>query len=240
MEIEGPTIASLFIGLLMVQILLSAVWTAMAPFSLLFRFGTGTLAALFLLVCFYRVAYRDGGGHAVAISICLPILVQWFLLQVPLWYARYRGWRIGTASSELQANERTEFQFGIKQLLVWTTVIAISIAFIKAGVAGIELDPATGMMPGMIEVGLYLTVGNSLIALPIIWSAFVHRRAWIWHLISIVICIAVCLVEVVFMNGPGMDEEFMLVINITQTLLAMIAMALVRQLGLRLWQDDQH
>ena len=234
LEIDDDTIAALVIGLLMAQILLTAVWSTMAPVSLVLRMSTGVLSTLFLLICFYRVAWRDGGGHGVALSICVPILIQWFLLQIPLWFARYHGWRVGNPDSQLEHPKHREFQFGIKQLLMWTTVVALSVAIVKACLK--EVDFGGGTSPLLLEVGLYLTIGNSLIALPIIWGAFVHRWAWVWYLISILVCAAVCTIEFWLVSGPAMQEEFLIVINISQMVLAMMAMLVVRQLGWRLQQ----
>ena len=240
LEISDDTTAALFIGSLMTQILLTAVWTTMAPVNLPFRVATGMLFTLFFVVCFYRIAWRDGGGHDVALAICIPMLIQWVLLQLPLWFARFRGWRVGVSGHSVlkPRNDRSEFQFGIKQILIWTTLVAFSVAVIKSVLRDFDLDFSSRNGQGMVEIGLFLTVGNSLIALPIIWGAFVHRLAWIWYLISLVVCAAVCLVEFTMIAGPATQDGFLYIINITQTLLAMIAMAIVRQLGFRLQQMD--
>jgi len=225
--------AGCIIGLLNVQVLLAAVWLVMAPFSLLFRIFSSTAAVIFLVACFYRVAWRDGGGHGIAITVSTPLLILWVLIQIPLWLARMKGWRVGRPNS-LEQVERTEFQFGIRQLMIWTAVVAVSVATIKWFVAKIDTSTPTGMGLLDFEFALHLVVGNSLIALPIVWGAFVNRGAAIWFLISFAVCIGVCTIQICFYEIRALDYSMVIIANVVQTVLSMVAMFIVRLLGLRL------
>ncbi len=235
-KIKEPESAAALIGLLMVQILLSAVWSSMAPMRVWMRVGLAAIAALFFSGCFYRVAWRDGGGHETAISIAGPMLIQWIFLQIPIWVARGYGWRIRFPESRTKTLiDRSEFQFGIKQLMIWTAVVAVSVAVIQTFVDKVDLSSGGGGSgPEMLVLCLYLTIGNSLIAFPIIWGAFVHHNAAIWILISIGVCAAVCIAEYVLFSFQAMNISFVIIINVSQAILAIIAMQTVRLTGLRL------
>ncbi|HSG18992.1 MAG TPA: hypothetical protein VLE70_22050, partial [Anaerolineae bacterium] len=123
-KVREEFVAATLIGFLFVQILLAAVWTALAPLGLIKRVITGTVFVLFLCLCIYICAERDGGGSSTSIPIVAAMFGQWLLYQVPLWYMRLHGWKLdypGTARSE---SRRAEVQFGIKHLLMWTTIVA--------------------------------------------------------------------------------------------------------------------
>ncbi len=229
--------AGCIIGLICVQILLSAVWTAMGSASFSIRLLSGVGIVLFLVACFYSVAWRDGGGHGVALSLSLPMLFLWFGIQTPLWIARAKGWRLKDPNNHQDSYQNTEFQFGIGQLLIWTTVVAVSIASIKLFIAQLD-SPAGGgggPPPSEFVFGVLLAIGASLIAMPISWGAFVNRHAWFWFLAAIVMCALVSYAQILVLSGSG-DYKFLYLANLVQTGLSVAAMILVRLLGLRLIQ----
>ena len=171
-KIENEVIAGLLIGFVYVQILLSSVWIALAPLSLSVRVISSTAATLFFSLCMYRLVWRDGGGHDIAIAIVAPMLIQWLLFQAPLWSVRFKGWKLIIPGQEIRDDRKEEFQFGIKHLLIWTTVVAIFVAIANAILSGIDFgqDAVGNAGPDVVEFALFLTLGNGLIAVPIIWG----------------------------------------------------------------------
>ncbi|WP_148618922.1 hypothetical protein [Mariniblastus fucicola] len=229
--------AGCIIGLIAAQLLLSAVWVVMGRSSFWFRFCSGAAATTLLVGCFYRVAWRDGGGHGTGIAIAVPMLIQWVLIQIPLWSARFFGWRVATRNQQASNNNRSELQFGTRQLLVWTTIVAISIALIKLFVSRIDLSTGGGAGVGNMELELaaHLTIGNSLIALPVVWGAFTNRWAAIWFIASVGMCALVTFAQISMSSfGGGGDYSLLVLANVVQTFVSIVVMILVRMLGYRL------
>ena len=231
-EISNEIIASLFMGFLLVQILLSSVWIALAPLNFITRVVSSTVVTLFFTLCMYKVAWRDGGGHSVAIGIVGPMLIHWLLFQIPLWAIRFMGWKFRISNPQICDDRRAEFQFGIKHLLIWTTIVAMFLAITKVIVSGVDFELGGGIGESL-ATGLPLTLGNGLIAVPIIWGCLVKHYFWVWIFISILLCTFVTSFEM-WLYGLQVDYEFFVSINLSQTLLGIFAMSAVRMTGYRL------
>lgn len=231
-ELRSRVTASIFIGFLYVQILLASVWIALAPTDLVTRVISSTAATLFFCLCMYRVAWRDGNGHAIAISIVAPMLILWLLYQIPLWSLRFRGRKLAIPGKAIPDDRKEEFQFGIKHLLIWTTVIAVFLAIAKVVIAGINFEQDSGFAYG-IEIGILMTLGNGLIAVPIIWGMLAKHYLWAWTLIAIVVCAVVSVAELWFSNS-ALAPDFLIILNLSQCFLAISAMLAVRLTGYRI------
>jgi hypothetical protein len=79
---------------------------------------------------------------------------------------------------------------------------------------------------------LVFTLGNSLIAMPIVWGCFSRSYFWLWAGITIVLCILVCVAEAFTLNG--FDHEFYWTINAIQTFFSILALLALRITGYRL------
>ena len=231
-EIKTEIFAGLFIGFLYVQILLSSVWIALAPLKLATRVFSSTAVTLYFSLCMYRVAWRDGGGHDIAIAVALPMLLQWLLFQMPLWSIRFKGWKLKIPGQRVRDDRKEEFQFGIRHLLIWTTIVALFLAIVNAIVSSIKSGPVNSGSRDL-EMGLLLTLGNGLIAVPIIWGCLVKHYIWVWILIAILVCVVFTLFELWIYKGLP-DMEFFVAVNFSQTFLAILAMLAVRLTGYRL------
>lgn len=225
-------IAAALIGFLFVQILLAAVWTTLAPIGLLTRVITGTIFVFYLCLCMYYCAYRDGGGTGIAVAITGAMFAQWLIYQIPLWYMRTRGWKLNSQRSATE-NRREVVQFGIKHLLVWTTIVAAFMGIVQWVSPQMQLE--TSQTADMLTFGLQLTVGNSLIALPVIWGCLTRYYFWLWIIVAIFACVLVCYLQSIAWGSRTMDDNgFLWIINGTQTAISIIAMLALRLTGLRL------
>lgn len=225
-------VAATLIGFLFVQILLAAVWTTLAPLGLFTRVISGTVFVFILCFCMYYCADRDGGGTSTAVPIVAAMLIQWLLYQIPLWYMRMHGWKLDTHVPRAQ-NRRAEVQFGIKHMLIWTTIVAAFMGIVRWISPQMELD-ASGANAFALQFGLHLTLGNSLIAVPIIWGCLTRHYFWLWIIVAVIVCIFVCFVQAMFAAGPMAEYEFLLMVNGAQTIFSIIVMLALRLTGLRL------
>ena len=61
------------------------------------------------------------------------MFVQWIVIQIPLWILRIRfGWQLGFLDQHHEPGQPRDVQFGIKHLILWTTMVAIALAIGKA------------------------------------------------------------------------------------------------------------
>ena len=233
-EVEGPLVASILIGFLFAQILFAAVWTTLAPWRFSVRFSSGVVFVLMLCLCMFRCAYRDGGGTGVALPITGAMLIQWLIFQIPLWYLRRSGWQLARAGDPIDF-PRKEFQFGIRHLLVWTTLVAIFMGIVRIVLPSLQV--ANADISGSLNIGLHLTLGNSLIALPIVWGCLSRHYFWLWMLVAFLACCLVSIGQWLIIQSFSMQFDFLLSINISQTIASILVMLAVRLTGYRLHQS---
>ena len=56
------------------------------------------------------------------------MFVQWLLYQAPLWMVRRRGWRLAWPGAPPGESSAGELQFGVRQLMIWTAIVAAFLA----------------------------------------------------------------------------------------------------------------
>src|SRR5690606_10710875 len=159
------------------QITLLAVWTAWAPVSLFVRLMTGLLVAggvaFSLALCILRNTQGAGG----AIVFAAILLAQWLVAQIPLWLTRIlRGQRIAPFQECLRETTVGELQFGIRQLLILTTCVALLLG--AARMLSPDLNELRNDGDALILLALFASF-NLLVPLPAIWAAFA-RSAFPW------------------------------------------------------------
>jgi len=230
-KVREDTTAAIMIGFLFVQILLAAVWTVLAPVGMFTRVVIGTAFVTLICLCMYRCAYRDGGGTSMAVAITGAMFVQWLLFQIPLWYLRFAGWKLVTSGQPI-ANRREEVQFGIKHLLIWMTVIGVFMGIARFVIPNLEIE--TSELSQAAWLGSFLTLGNSVIAMPIVWGCLSKNYFWLWMIITVFVCISVCGAET--MISPSMQWVFLWVINVSQAIISVLVMLALRFTGYRLHQ----
>ena len=124
-ELRGNEEKVAFIlGTVFAQVIVLAVWSALGPASVFTRMVSGLV--LVVLVCLSIFAFGRGDEEVVAVAGAM--FVQWFAVQVPLWVIRLGfGWRLAWPGEETSGSNPNETQFGIRQLLVWTTLVGVAL-----------------------------------------------------------------------------------------------------------------
>ena len=238
-EVKSSEAASRVIGLVFSQIVLCAVWCTLAPLHLMTRMMIGISVFAIAVICMYLCAKRDGGGDSMATTIALAMLIQWCLYQVPMWHTRLRGWCLcfhEVQPSQSQA-DKTDLQFGIAQLLVWTTVVACFLAVIRLLLQFAGSGNVGG--GGNPDVSLFVTLalGNSLLILPLVYACFSINHILRWLAIAAGWAMFVTIAEALLLRGAGSDFGFIAMINVVQFFSVLGTLFTVRWAGFRLHQN---
>ena len=162
----------------------------------------------------------------------LAMVVQWSVIQLPLWCARILfSWRLGREGQPNSTRAPAEVQFGIKHLLGWTTCVAVAIGTGKLIVSREILQESNA-----IGFGLFLTF-NSLYAWPTLLSGLAQHRAVLGGFAAFGFMLVITFAEpMVFsaVHGKGGDGGFFWLLNGVQFAWIAGSVWFLRRLGLRL------
>jgi hypothetical protein len=173
--LEYATMGLVF-GTFFAYSLLAGAWVALGPLTLVVRLplslawlGTAVLALV------GNVVVHGPGSQEVVIVFGGAAFGQWLLAQFPLWpLAVGYGLRIRHAGDDALRG-RAEQQFGIRQLLIVTTIVAVALAIGRA----IALAVATRFSVD-IEVFIiisFLAIAGLTMMLPLVLAALLLRHA---------------------------------------------------------------
>ena len=231
LEIKHHELAGTIVGSVFAQMVLYACWCALTTIQFGTRMVSGTAAFGFTAICMFRCAQRDGGGLDTAVVITGAMLAQFVLYQLPMWHARFNGWRL--ENNDAPPDEMSnDLQFGIRQLFVWTTMIAVFLGLLRMMASGLK-DIESMRIVGNQEVHMFFTfaLGNTLLVLPLIYACFSRSQMPLWFLIAMVSAVAVTLVQQLF---SGNEQSFFWFVNLAQFISVFGLLLLVRLAGYRL------
>ena len=236
-DAQGDEEGGFILGITFSQVVLLAVWTALAPARLITRTLTGfigaTLLGMTLVACIYRVA--PGGPQAwLFFGIVLTI---WLAIQVPLWIFRWFGWRLSWPGEEVGSGSQRDLQFGIGQLMTWTALVAVALGIGRILMPD-DLEFQSRDARHLVSVFATLTVFSSLLAWPVVWSTLAPRWWFFWIAASGCCIVFLTVVEIVVFSaamgrGSG-DEEIFWIMNVMQALIAGFTLMMMRASGFRL------
>ncbi len=155
---------------------LAAAWTAFGPLPLLWRLPLSLLWSLALTVAMAcNISLHGGPGAGVILVIAAGVLGQFVFLQLPFWgIALTSGRRLRYCEASGTRPDPRETQFGIRQLLVFTTIIATvlgagRVAFIYAS----KFPDLQDETPTFV----FLALAAIVVTLPLILAAMLPRFA---------------------------------------------------------------
>lgn len=235
----GPGLAEtislgFLLGSLFAQASLAAAWTALGTGPLAWRLplSLGWILLLALAIQMNLALHRGPPGGAVLVGTCL--FGQWFLLQIPLWsIALAFGARL-RHSENAQHSDPRERQFGIRQLIVVTTVVALLFGSGRLIVPQIvqRLELARGEAP----IFIFLGVAAVVLAFPLLVAALLRRFAVpsvlvVLTLIGIATAWEVPLLQLIGTARPGPKVQDFVAINICTAGIMLVVLAMVRLNG---------
>ena len=169
-------LVALMLGFVFAQTLLAAVWTAWAPMAFPWRLGSGLLAICFIIFVLTLAIRRSAPGDDIGpIVYGVILLIQWALLQMPLWFARAAfGHRLAFQEGPRRHSGR-ELQFGVGQLLALTACIAVLLTLARWLYSQGAIEEFGRDWRLFLAVVAILAAFPVLAPLPAIWGAFASR-----------------------------------------------------------------
>jgi hypothetical protein len=239
--LEYVTIGVVF-GTFFGQAILAAAWTALGPLRLIWRLplslawlaaSVGALAANISL-------FGPGGEREIVVVFGTVAFGQWLLAQMPLWgLAVGYGLRVRHASEAGPAQDRQQRQFGIRELLIVTTIVAVVLAIGRAIVAAAASTMV--MEPGPLFIISFLAIAGIILILPLVLAALLPQHALAASLVMLMLIGLGTAAELPLLvalkpppGGPGPEIWHFYAINGFQCVWVLAVIAALRRAGYRL------
>ena len=230
--------AIVVLGTCFAQLGLAAAWVTLISYSSTVRVSFAMVAMA--LACLTAFQFGIVIRQSLAIALAATFALQCALCQLPLWLARAQGWRISQAT-EAEDTAGAATQFGIRQLLLWTTIVGALMALAR-GAIDLSVPPqnagATHGMHTDLPIGILFAVVGALLLFPVIWTAFAQRRFLLWlALIALTIAVVTPLEFLVFQKiVPTGRRDFWMIslINAGQVGITLTALLSLRFAGFRM------
>lgn len=194
----------LFLGTLFGQTTLASAWMALGPAPLVWRLPLSLIwVAMLTTALALNVGLHGGGPPTIAAVVGCCLLGQWFLVQLPLWGLAMRyGLRLRHVDDIHRTADRSERQFGIRQLLIVTTIVGVIFGIGRLVVthSGMRFTPDAG--PGTAIV-LFLAVAAIVITLPLLLAALLPRLSIPAVLLTLVLIGATTALELPLLQRVG-------------------------------------
>lgn len=225
-----------FLGSMFGHATLAAAWAALGPGWLLVRLPmslvwvAGVIGAMLI-----NVALHDGPDDELAV-IGLGLLVQWLIVQLPLWaLVLFFGVRLRHRSDESATFDPKERQFGIRQLLLFTALIAVLLGIGRVLVTTLGKYFELGQEG---PIFIFLSVAAIAMTLPVLLAALLRRWAVLATMGMLLLVglgtAAEAPLLTQFHRGPGPDIWHFFWINAFASLWIVIISLVVQLSGYRL------
>lgn len=227
------------LGSIFGQSVLASAWMALGPGKLMLRAPLSILWCVLLAIAFaINVGLYFPSATEILIVMAICIAGIWALAQAPFWCLRYPGGlRVARAEDPLRTEDPP--QYGIGQLLIFTTLVA---ALFGAGRAAISLLPQVQNLSTYREASIFvaLSVAAVLISLPLVPALLLPRYGWLAAFAVIVLIALATWWELPLFNqvfktaGGGPQFMHFVAINFATVLWIVLLVAVLRSGGYRL------
>jgi hypothetical protein len=174
--LEHLAIGVLF-GTLFSHATLAAAWIALGPAKLIYRLPLSLVWLAAMCIGFAANLAIFGGPADILIVVCACLAGQWILTQVPLWgIALGYGIRV-RHRTDRSAASNSESQFGIRQLIMITAIIGVTLGIGRAVI--LAFAPRFQGFGGEGPIFVFIAVAGILMTLPLVLAALLPRRATI-------------------------------------------------------------
>jgi hypothetical protein len=221
---------------------LAATWCALGPLPLAQRLP---LSALWLTVVSMalglNLARESASNGLVALAMFGGILLlEWVLVQIPLWVlTTRRGLRIVHASATMAEGRQSEQQFGIRHVLILTTLVAIVLSFGRFALGGLKQE-GTPPPASIVVVFSFLAIFNAIYTLTVAGASFLETWRYVGAGLAIVAVGLMSLLEVPLLDlaarqASSRHEYVMFTsFNLVQATWIAVVLLLLRAGGYRL------
>jgi hypothetical protein len=178
----------LLLGTIFGQVALSAAWAALGPLPLKWRWPlAATWQSCLTLAVGVNIASEDDAPLMILFVVGGSMLGQWLLLQALLWglatFARVQVADAHSVPIEEMPNDR---QFGIRQLLLLTLLVAVVLGAGRLLLGGMRSDSFEDWTEVLLIFGS-IALAEALLALPLIIAPLLPKGASIACLGSLVV-----------------------------------------------------
>ena len=216
---------------------LASAWTAFGPLPLVWRLPLALAWMIVMVIALVCNIGIFGGPGEVPVIMAGCLFGQFLLLQVPFWgLAIGFGQRLRRYEASDPVPDRSELQFGIRQLMIFTTIVAVLLGLGRLAVRVAPLViPSLG---GETPIFIFLAVAAIVTTLPLVLAALLPRLAI--PAVTIVIVLiglaTICEVPVLsqFHKGAGPDTFHIIWINAFTATWLLVVLVIVRVSGYRL------
>jgi hypothetical protein len=167
------------IGTIFGQATVASAWTALGPLPLAQRLplSLGWNAALVIAFSINPAANGPGGKLALFLIVAASIAAQWLIIQIPLWgLAIAYGLRLRHEEDPPEAQTRR--QFGIRQLMIVTAIVAVLLGVGRAVFLASLPYLREAAFDGAAVFGV-LMVAGIIMTLPLLLAALLPgHNAW--------------------------------------------------------------
>lgn len=175
---SGAVIIGYLIGTVFGHATLAAAWTTFGPLPLIVRFPLALLWLTLGVVCIALNVWMHGGPAEIPVTLGICVLCQYAVLQVPFWIvALGTGVRLRSREIGGLPTDPREYQFGIRQLMIFTTIVAVvfGLGRLVVSIVGPKLSFAGG--PDL-PIFIFLVVAAIVVTLPLLLAGLLPRYWW--------------------------------------------------------------
>ena len=235
----GPRTISLgfFFGSMFAHAAMSAAWMALGPLPIIYRAPLSITWLVMLIVGLSINLAINGGPSGALVIVAVCLVGQWSLVVITLLITRaIFGFRLQHPDECRTDASAPQFQFGIRQLLIVTSIVAVVL-----GIGRVAMPVLSKYLefPGGREIPIFtfLGIAAALVTLPLIIAALMRRLAILGvaitlALIGLATYWELSLMRAVSISGPG-TGDFM-ALNGATTLIMLVLLAVIRLNGYRL------
>jgi hypothetical protein len=164
------------IGGMFAQATLAAAWTVLGPLALVWRLPLALAWIAALIVALAINIGINGAPDEIILIMSGCVLAQWLLTQLPLWaLAVFYDVRVRHQSESDQAGDLSHLQFGIRQLMILTAIVAVVLGIGRLLVANFA---SLFQFPGReTPIFVFLAIAGVLMSLPLLVAALLPRLA---------------------------------------------------------------
>lgn len=192
-----------FLGTMFGQTTTASAWTAFGPAPIVWRLPLSFLWVVMLALALGINVGMNGGPDEAFVVIGLCLIGQWFLVQLPLWgLAMGYGLRLRHRDDLGAASDPRERQFGIRQLLIITTIVAVAFGI------GRLIVPRLGFTSdGEAPIFIFLAVAAIVITLPMLLASLLPRLALPATLVTLVLIALATAWELPMLRSTGVGRR---------------------------------
>jgi hypothetical protein len=220
-----------FFGSLFGHATLAAAWTSFGPAPLVWRLPLSLFWVSMVAIGIGINVGLNGGPDEALLVVGACLFAQWAILQFPLWGLAL-GYGLRLRHIDDVGSDPREHQFGIRQLLIVTTIVAVVFAIGRfiVGLLGENVN-----IRGEAPIFIFLAVAAIVLTLPLLLAALMRWYSTAAVIVTLALIALATAWEVPLLqlvhSGPGPKAEHFIAINAFTAAVMLAVLTVVRLNG---------